>query len=383
MKKNLFFAFFACVALAFVSCEEPVQPVDYSLTLNQTTVELEVGGSVKLNAIVSPAGEQVPVITWTSSDSEVAVVNASGIVEAVATGTATITATLNVEGVAPATCTVNVTNDAILNNFTVGGFELFDLGAPIAGTDTVLEISVGAVNCQLAMGLYYIWDDGIVMAGNSLTGAGFLAPVEAPTYVIMEGDYAGYYISVGELVVDTVPEDVYAPYTGQAGQLLDVQMYGDAWKAILNFPAEPSDEEINTAYELYYGSQTGAQFFHVDFNTGAQSYNYGNVSYVAILEDDSLGLLFDLKLEWYDNVNDGRLYGLAAEEVVTEAGDTTIALVEPYDMRLIHKAYSNMPIVEEEEEETTETAALKPMKMRHFNQKTVAILNETKKMYKK
>ena len=383
MKKNLFFAFFACVALAFVSCEEPVQPVEYSLTLSQTTVELEVGGSVKLNAIVSPAGEQVPVITWTSSDSEVAVVNASGIVEAVATGTATITATLNVEGVAPATCTVNVTNDAILNNFTIGGFELFDLGAPIAGTDTVLEISVGAVNCQLAMGLYYIWDDGIVMAGNSLTGAGFLAPVEAPTYVIMEGDYAGYYISVGELVVDTVPEDVYAPYTGQAGQLLDVQMYGDAWKAILNFPAEPSDEEINAAYELYYGSQTGAQFFHVDFNTGAQSYNYGNVSYAAILEDDSLGLLFDLKLEWYDNVNDGRLYGLAAEEVVTEAGDTTIVLVEPYDMRLIHKAYSNMPIVEEEEEETTETAALKPMKMRHFNQKTVAILNETKKMYKK
>ena len=265
MKKNLFFAFFACVALAFVSCEEPVQPVEYSLTLSQTTVELEVGGSVKLNAIVSPAGEQVPVITWTSSDSEVAVVNASGIVEAVATGTATITATLNVEGVAPATCTVNVTNDAILNNFTVGGFELFDLGAPIAGTDTVLEISVGAVNCQLAMGLYYIWDDGIVMAGNSLTGAGFLASVEAPTYVIMEGDYAGYYISVGELVVDTVPEDVYAPYTGQAGQLLDVQMYGDAWKAILNFPAEPSDEEIDAAYELYYGSQTGAQFFHVDF----------------------------------------------------------------------------------------------------------------------
>ena len=173
MKKNLFFAFFACVALAFVSCEEPVQPVEYSLTLNQTTVELEVGGSVKLNAIVSPAGEQVPVITWTSDNSEVAVVNASGIVEAIATGSATITATLNVEGVAPATCLVTVTNDAALNNFTLGGYGLFGSPEMIAGTDTTLALSDGDYQCQLGFISLYAWDDNIVYTGQGFSGMGF------------------------------------------------------------------------------------------------------------------------------------------------------------------------------------------------------------------
>jgi hypothetical protein len=377
MKKNLFFAFFACVALAFVSCEEPVQPVEYSLTLNQTTVELEVGGSVKLNAIVSPAGEQVPVITWTSDNSEVAVVNASGIVEAIATGSATITATLNVEGVAPATCVVTVTNDAALNNFTLGGYGLFGSPEMIAGTDTTLALSDGDYQCQLGFISLYAWDDNIVYTGQGFSGMGFFFVADLPVWWITAGDFAGYYVgnSTGFYI-----DSVMTAYTAEAGQLVDLQAYGDGWNGILNATTQ---EEAVAAQELYFSSQTGTQVFTLDWSTGSQSFNYANVKYANIVDDDSLGLLFDLKFEWYDVVNDGYFYGLAYEEVITEAGDTTIVINEPYELRTINKEYSNMPIIEEEEE-TTETSALVPMKKNlYLGQDPMRYIKDTKVMYKK
>ena len=381
MKKNLFFAFFACVALAFVSCEEHVQPVEYSLTLTQTEVELEVGGSVKLNAVVSPVGEQAPTITWSSSNPEVATVNGSGIVEALATGTATITATLNVaDGVKEATCVVNVTNDAVLNNFAIGDYGLFNIGNPIAGTDTVLEISVGEVNCQLFEGLFYVWDDNLVYAdGVGFSGAGYMFTAEAPVYMIVDGDYAGAWINFGGVMVDTLPENTAVEYTAQHGQLVDLDMYGQGWVARL---AATTQEEAIAAEELIYGAQTGTQLFYIDWDNMSQDFNAANVAYAAIIEDDSLGLLFDLKLEWYDWVNENRLYGLAVEEVITEAGDTTIAVVEPYDMRYIYKEYSNMPL-EEEEEETTEVSAKSVNKVLRLNDKQTRMLESVHTMYKK
>jgi len=377
MKKNLFFALFACVALVFASCEPKPTPVEYTITLDQTEVVLEEGGQVKLNARITPVGEQVPAITWTTSNPDVATVSGSGIVEAKGLGTATISAALNVEGVAPATCTVNVTNDAVLNNFELGGMGLFNLGATIAGTDTVLKISAGEVKCQLAPSVYYIWDNNIVY-NNGLGGAGFMAVLNAYTYVITDGPYAGYYI--GDIVyVDTVAEDALVGYTAQAGQLLDVNLYGDAWKTLLLDDA--TDEEVDAAYAAYNNSQTGTPFFYIDWSTMNQSFYYGNVSYLQILEDDSLGLIYDLKLEWYDYVNENRWFGLMSEEVITEAGDTTLTIVEPYDMRLIHKEYSTWPVVEEEEE--TEEAPRSIRRPLYISEKQNRVINDLYKMYKK
>lgn len=381
MKKNLFFAFIACAALAFVSCEPTPQPVDYTISLNPTEVELEVGGSVKLNAVVSPAGEQAPTITWSSSNPEVATVNGSGIVEALATGTATITATLNVaDGVKEATCVVNVTNDAVLNNFAIAGFELWNLGEFIPGTDTTLEISAGEVPCQLAQGLFYVWSEGLVFTGNSLAGAGYLFPAEAPVYIITDGDYAGYWISSGAVLVDTLAEGEYVGYTAQHGELVDLEMYGQGWSDLL---VATTQEESIAAQELIFGAQTGTQLFYIDWDNMYQDFNAANVAHAEIVEDDSLGLLFDLKLEWYDWVNENRLYGLAAEEVITEAGDTTVVVVEPYDMRYIYKEYNNMPIVEEEEENAEVSAPKTIRPYRPLNAEQAAFLESVRTMYKK
>ena len=411
MKKSLFLALIACVALVFVGCEPKVQPVDYTVKVSEATVTLELGGSTKLTAVAVPTPAVAHPLVWTSSNPEVATVNASGIVEAVSLGTATITVTLNtpaddpaVGQVTPATCVVNVTNDAVLNTFELGGYALWDLGNPIAGTDTVFKIQGGTVEvtCQLAPSLYYVWDKGITLVGNKIAGAGFLLPVENYTYVITEspGDqYNGYYIGNFDIVVDTIADndalafsDQNDVYAGNYGQLLDVDTYGDAWTGIIAAGEAETEEEymaqIEAAYELYYAAQTGTQFFHWDLNTGKQSYYYGNVSYLHLHEDYDTGeLYYDLKLEWYDHVNTGRWYGLLAETEYdeTDSVEYITGIVQPYDMRVIHKQYQVLPPVEEPEEETTEVQALKIRKPIKFNAEQTELLKKStiRTMYKK
>ncbi len=388
----------ACVALAFVGCEPPVPPVDYTVKLSATELTLENGASDKLTAVVTPAATYA--LVWTSSNPEVATVNASGIVEAVGLGTTTITVTLNTPAedatvgvVTPATCVVNVTNDAVLNTFELGGYALWDLGTPIAGTDKALTLSNGAeVTVQLAPSLYYVWDKGIVLVGNRLSGAGFLLPIENYTYVITDspnGAFNGYYIGNFDIVVDDVEDALAyssdsAVYAGLSGKLLDVDMYGDAWDAIMNFSEEPTEDEINAAYDLYYASQTGTQFFHLDLDKGSQSYNYGNVSYLYLTEDNETGeLYYNLKLEWYDHVNVGRWYGLLCESELNEKGEEVVTgIVKPYDMRVINKEYQVLPPAEEEE--PAEVKAIQPKKPIRFDAKQTEFLKSaTRTMYKK
>ena len=101
MKKHVL-SLLVLVALVLVGCEQPVKPV---VTIEPTTLTLLVGDTSTLNITVSPA-ETVTEIVWSSSNSEVASVDANGVVVALAEGTANITA--SIEGAEPAICSVIV-----------------------------------------------------------------------------------------------------------------------------------------------------------------------------------------------------------------------------------------------------------------------------------
>lgn len=79
---------------------DPPNTPTVTLTLDQTALELTVGGTGKLTATGAEG------ITWTSSNADVAAVGEDGTVTAVAAGTATISA--SAEGADPVTCTVTV-----------------------------------------------------------------------------------------------------------------------------------------------------------------------------------------------------------------------------------------------------------------------------------
>ncbi len=95
-------------AVGGASCTYTVTVV--SVALNKTSLSLVEGGNETLQATVSPAQTSdgtALTVNWTSSNNDVATVNASGQVVAVGPGTATITATSSAGG-AKASCTVTV-----------------------------------------------------------------------------------------------------------------------------------------------------------------------------------------------------------------------------------------------------------------------------------
>ena len=77
------------------------------LTLNKTSVTLTAGSTEQLTVTATPASASADV-TWTSSNTAVATVSASGLVTAKSAGTATITATSKVNPAIKASATVTV-----------------------------------------------------------------------------------------------------------------------------------------------------------------------------------------------------------------------------------------------------------------------------------
>ena len=79
------------------------------ITLNKAETSISVGNSETLTATVAPENAANKRVTWTSSNENVATVDANGTVTAVKAGTATITATAADGSGKSATCTVTVT----------------------------------------------------------------------------------------------------------------------------------------------------------------------------------------------------------------------------------------------------------------------------------
>ncbi len=85
------------------------------VSVNPTTAEIKVGQTQQLTASVEPVDATNQNVTWTSSDDNVATVDASGLVSAVAAGNAVITVTTQ-DGNKTATCNVSVSDDTSVEN---------------------------------------------------------------------------------------------------------------------------------------------------------------------------------------------------------------------------------------------------------------------------
>ena len=85
------------------SCKVTVKTAVSSIELNETDIALYVGENASLIATVKPDNATDKTITWSSSNSNVATVDDSGLVKAIAAGSATITASC---GGKSATCKV-------------------------------------------------------------------------------------------------------------------------------------------------------------------------------------------------------------------------------------------------------------------------------------
>lgn len=152
------FTFPACDFTADSSQKTTVVNTDVisvtGVSLNKTVTSLEVGGTDQLTVTISPADATDQGITWSTSDGARATVSASGLVTAVAVGSAVITATTNDGGIT-ATCTVTVTTAYVLPAFSMVSVpgKSFKTGVTDAGTASV----TGAFSLGETEVTYELW----------------------------------------------------------------------------------------------------------------------------------------------------------------------------------------------------------------------------------
>ena len=170
--KKLYSLMLLCAAIIFATgCSKDDDnnstptPVSVSgVTLDKTTLSIEVGGTSTLIATVSPDNAADKSVAWSSDKTDIATVTDAGVVAGVAVGTATITVT-SADGEKVATCQVTVTAKAITwaeDNLVANG----DHGAKVGkSTDGGLYFQFGS------------------LVGWSTTGS--------PTVAVSPADYTG------------------------------------------------------------------------------------------------------------------------------------------------------------------------------------------------
>lgn len=166
MKKYFSFpAAIAAACLMVLSCEDGSDVV--SVTISESDIQLKTGDSLRLEAQTVPSAAAV---SWSSSDYEVATVDATGLVKAVSEGSATVIAEA---GGVRDSCNVTVQPDRTLPSRIVpGDFFLADgsILSKDADAETVRNADViGIVFCvdlkkipEYDAG--YLSDNGVIMA---------------------------------------------------------------------------------------------------------------------------------------------------------------------------------------------------------------------------
>ena len=102
-------------------CVVTVNPIiAKSISLNKSEYELVKGETTQLSATISPTNTTNPAVRWTSSNENIATVDANGKVEAISAGVCNITATTVDGSNLSASCRINIPGNVLFTNNAVG-----------------------------------------------------------------------------------------------------------------------------------------------------------------------------------------------------------------------------------------------------------------------
>ena len=150
-------------------CSVTVRTSVMGVELDRDTLKLMVGGTEQLTATVSPESATDKSLTWSSSDPDVASVNADGLVTAHKPGTAVITVATG-DGGFTASCTVNVVPEYIpeTHDITVAASDGGTIRPSLSNSSVGAVITL-TVKPDEGYELAYITVDGERISGTSFT----------------------------------------------------------------------------------------------------------------------------------------------------------------------------------------------------------------------
>lgn len=273
----------ATIIITVSKGKEPVIPT--GVKLSQTDVSLLINQTVQLTATVTPADSDDTSVTWSSSDTAVATVSDSGLVKAVAPGTATITVKTN-SGSKVATCIIRVADPTIasMSNQTmfVGDSKSLDLPAVTPSSTWPLDFS-----CSSS-------DSSVVKA--SLTSSSGNAKIQLEALKAGTATVTVSYTAGGKKVSTSFSVTVNTPKVtlSQSSIAFTWDCGGSAaLYTINNLPSwrtKLPTATSNTGYSVYWKVQNGTAFISGSYiyvtNPGqkvvARAYfSYNGVEYYA------------------------------------------------------------------------------------------------------
>ncbi|MGN0468537.1 MAG: Ig-like domain-containing protein [Acutalibacteraceae bacterium] len=150
---------------AFATCKITVLQKVSKITLSPSSLSVGIGGVKIIKATISPKTATNQSVTWSSSNTKIATVDADGVVKGIAKGTADITAK-SADGDIKAVCKVNVTKAVTgvkLNKSVIS----MKVGQKTAVTASVIPSSANNHNVTWSTNNYdvaTVSSDGVVMA---------------------------------------------------------------------------------------------------------------------------------------------------------------------------------------------------------------------------
>jgi trimeric autotransporter adhesin len=197
------------VLLALVSCgPNPTGPIATSNTLVRLSADrlnfVSLGDTVSVTASFQDVGGQEvtgPIFTWISSDALIATVSGTGLVTAVANGSATVTAMI---GALSASASVSVTQAAFSLTLSADSLNFVSLGDTASVTGLILD-----AGGQEATGATITWSSSDALIAT-VSGAGLVTAVAngSATVTAMSGSAsATTRVTVTQAAVNRVLSD--------------------------------------------------------------------------------------------------------------------------------------------------------------------------------
>ncbi|NDP20548.1 MAG: carbohydrate-binding protein [Paludibacter sp.] len=135
------------------------------VTVSPTSASISVGNTQQLTATVAPTNATNKTVTWSTSNASVATVNSSGLVSAVAGGTATITVTTQ-DGGKTATSAITVATSGTSNGMQILQAEDATYSGPVVATNQTGYYGTGFIDFTNNTGDYVQWTVNVPTAGT-------------------------------------------------------------------------------------------------------------------------------------------------------------------------------------------------------------------------
>ena len=253
------------------------------VTLNRAEMVLSVGGTEPLVATIEPANATNRNVTWTSSNSTIATVNANGVVTAVSLGTATITAT-TADGGKTASSTITVIElSTSLDGVVINGrrWATRNVGAPGTFADSPEDVGMFYQwNRRVGWYFYYsslvnsnagtTWNNSIPTGArwesqNDPCPQGWRVPTEEELYALRSGSIWMAHNGVNGRLFGPTSNGIFLPSAGRlnsgsGGALYDENVSGFYWSRTVS--------ENNQARNLTFSSSVA------DMRTNARADGY-------------------------------------------------------------------------------------------------------------